>query len=486
MIAQNKDWYDVLCVLDLPTNSVTVTVSADDLAPTVRDKRAASIIPKPNRILLQANSSSSSHTSTKPRTASTSSSSNGVAKAPPLLDILDDDHLFLPLDTRFLASLQSVLAANHPLPHQVIEDWLRIRFREYTLKLIDFTHVYNLQHRHSDGFDNLPGSVQPLSFYSDDLACRNAYIDTQHMNNTASKYYSSNIARLMYLSELPALHDAYCRSWAVCDIPSSSGSQLNTARNSCKTNAVGSVKANPATVIHAADGPDIDDEGDSADATFSRDGKLHRTAVNINMHDNYYLKWLLRSYTLKLQLLESPSDHELEDILNNIKGYLVSEAMVQVLIVSLGESGGGLHLISAGLFSSNPHLRFLVVNILLNIEEYDSTRPILLAMNNMHKTAYQRNLNKANNGALFVESDRYQERLQHMRESIISAAEAAAALAPTHTSIIGSGSGSGSGGGSRIGLSVDEAEGEGRASLAESGDGDGDVRGSIDVFDGYI
>ena len=375
----------------------------------------------------------------------------------------------------------------------MIEDWLRIRFREYTLKLIDFTHVYNLQLRHSDGLDNLLGSTQPLSFYNDVVACRNAYIDTQHLNSPASKYYSSNIARLMYLSEMPVLHVAYCRSWAVCDIPSSSSPRVDTAASSSKSNTasvVGSIKANPATVIHTTGESDIGDdeeEGDGANATFSRDGKLHRTSVNINMHDNYYLKWLLRSYTLKLQLLESPSDHDLEDILNNIKGFLVSEAMVQVLIVSLGESGGGLHLISAGLFSSNPHLRFLVVNILLNIEEYDSTRPILLAMNNMHKTAYQRNLTKANNGALFIESDRYQERLQRMRESIISAAEAAAALAPTHTSIAGSGiGGSGSRGGSRIGLSVDETEGEGRASLAESGDGDGDVRGSIDVFDGYI
>jgi len=71
---------------------------------------------------------------------------------------------------------------------------------------------------------------------------------------------------------------------------------------------------------------------------------------------------------------------------------LQSETALQTFLMLVPESKGGLHLISAGLFSPSEHVRSSTVALLKRMEEFQSTKPAVRALNHFMNLSFTRAL----------------------------------------------------------------------------------------------
>jgi hypothetical protein len=136
---------------------------------------------------------------------------------------------------------------------------------------------------------------------------------------------------------------------------------------------------------------------------------------------------LIRSHILRLQDEESTSEldarHDVQRMFAEIEDSLIDELGVQALISLLPESKDGLHPIAVGLFSPNPLVRIHVLNILMKIESYDSTRPAFDALNGMLKSALQRIRKSLEDGTMQQAITEYEAQLLQTQMILAQQAE---------------------------------------------------------------
>lgn len=99
---------------------------------------------------------------------------------------------------------------------------------------------------------------------------------------------------------------------------------------------------------------------------------------------------------------------------------LVSEGVAQGLLALLPESSGGVHPIAVGLFHPNPAVRLHAGNILMKMDGFESTRPVVRALNGMLKGAYERNRIKVLDGSIEGDIDTYRAQQARHRESLVN------------------------------------------------------------------
>lgn len=263
------------------------------------------------------------------------------------------------------------------------------------------------------------------------------------------KFYESNLQRSMLLYEVDEIQNAYSQPWkgrkmASMTWTTSSGhiataagtTAVNTAMDTGSTTITANVgnSGNSSSSSHKSGGDSgnapIDNTSLHSPSSRSRYGSdmstsLHPDALpedddddEVDHDDDYYLQ---KKNILRLQLEANLDPTDAASVFNELNESLTSESAVQIMLVCMPESLGGLHPLLSGLFSVNPQVRLHVLHIIEKINSYDSTKPVIDNMNNALKSAYARQLQKLENGQL-------EEQVKKYTQGIINKATALAVL----------------------------------------------------------
>ena len=176
----------------------------------------------------------------------------------------------------------------------------------------------------------------------------------------------------------------------------------------------------------------------------------------VDIVNNYYDGILLKSYIRKLQFESNMrSRTEVAPYFSYLESRLQSESSMQGLLVLLPESTGGLFPIAIGLFHSDPTVRKCAVSILQNVRKYQSTMTAFQSLNPFLLDAFERQLQKVQDGTLDVEIAAVTEReklLRSWKEKMKHQHHQQQELPQSK----GGGSGGGGGGGGKEGRLADD------------------------------
>eukprot|EP01039_Chlorochromonas_danica_P004229 gene4229-4646_t len=362
MFQQHDQWWDLLCVLDLP-NSTAQVISADDRRAEDTSSSSSSI--KHASMGSASTSSSSTRNNTIP-----SSGSNGQPSGTSKLNLVNhEDTPHYHLDMKFLAKVQSGIANNLP------EDWVQQQFHDYTSAILNFAQD------------------------------KGTLLNSSRLHEKAKKFYDGNLQRFEALKNCSILNDIPLHPWVWAKEDSVSEDVINEE---------GKEKVPPSPTPSSPKRPPRFERGLSTSSNTSNPSDHYYNAHNSHGNADFIL---LKSYVRKLQLespenLNQPNNNQninntkvAETAFQHLERHLRSEKAIQGLLVLMPESQEGLLPLAAGLFHANPLIKLCTTVLLKRIQSFDSTRPAFQALNLMVQRAYERQKLRLENGSLEQEVD---------------------------------------------------------------------------------
>ena len=125
---------------------------------------------------------------------------------------------------------------------------------------------------------------------------------------------------------------------------------------------------------------------------------------------------LIVSHVRRLQCeVNLSSNVEVEVIYSDLNKFLHDEASLQIFLICLQETRGGLYLIALGLLHANPSVRHNTFLILQRIQLYDSTRQAFESLNGFLHKAFLRQKRRFEDGSSFRDAMQHEMRQQSIR-----------------------------------------------------------------------
>lgn len=360
MFQQHDNWWDLLCVLDLP-NCTGHVYSAEERK--FEDGSGISFPSSKSSMVAPSGGSSSGG-------GSGSSSAGSGAAGSSFAGSSYEDSPHFAVDNKFIQGVISGIGA------RISEDWVRQQFYDYTSSII--SHAQDL------------GGM---------------YLDSTKLEEKTKRFLEANAARI-------AIIDKTTEFLSLPTHPFVWGYN-NTEYNAKKESVE---EAEDRDSIHPKElfpSTDSVDERDGKGIVAEK-GKAKEIEPEIN---NFYDGILLKSYVRKLQYecnIDPRDEAPLYFMYLDCR--LQSESALQGLLVLLPESTGGLFPIAVGLFHRNPMVRKSAVNILENIRKFQSTMTAFHSLNPFLLEAFERQLGKLKDGTIDKEIARMKEKEKSRRQ----------------------------------------------------------------------
>lgn len=343
MFQQHDNWFDLLCILDLPNKKGTVQTAEERKAEEAAQKG-------------------------KPYTPPTRSADDTSHESP---------------DSKFIQSILSGIEA------KLGEEWVRAQFFEYTQIILSDAHEISRRSSTLGRFESfeIPSAVTTPSTPTNAPEILSA---SSYPSNTTSRPTLSPLSRGASGLQTPLL--VYGQNGVAFQLPltitdkikkriEANRSRIRTLLSSSEYQAL---PLSPWVWNEYEWNQLSEDQNEEESLSISGD--------------------LLYSQIRRLQTESNLDEIEVEAIYSILVRGLTTESSLQALTTLLPYSDhGGLHVLAVGLFHSNPRIRVYALKLLTNFSRYPSTHSIYESMNQYYKHAIQRNLplldeSKAANG----------------------------------------------------------------------------------------
>lgn len=333
MFQQHDNWFDLLCVLDLPNKKGSVQ--------TAEERRAEEAAQKG-----------------KPY--------NPPPKSP-------DESLHESVDSKFILSVLSGVEA------KLGEEWVRSQFFEYTQAILSDAH--DISHRSSSigRFDSFEIPAHAASAPS---------TPTHHSPEILSvASYSSTATAASTMSRQNVMMPLTRGSSGLQPPPTGhNGLSLQLPQNLIEK-VKKRIEANRVRIRLLSSTSEYQSLPNSPWAWTENEMNLFPLE---NEEDGTISGELLTSQIRRLQTESNLDEIEIEAIYSILVRGVTTESSLQALLTLLSISGG-LNTLAVGLFHTNPRIRMYAMKLLSSLEKYPSTRAIYYSMNQYYKYAIQRN-----------------------------------------------------------------------------------------------
>lgn len=335
MFQQHDNWFDLLCILDLPNKRGTVQTSEERRAEEAAQK--------------------------------------GKPYNPPTKSV--DETLHESADAKFILSVLSGIDA------KLGEEWVRAQFFEYTQAIILDAH--DISHRSSliGRFDSFEVSSHAASAPS---------TPTHHSPEVLSvTSYSSATTAASTISRQSAIMPLTRGASGLQ--PPSTPHGLNGNGMQLPGNLIEKVKkrieANRARIRAVLSTSEY--QSLPASPWAWAENEMNMFPVG-NVEEVTISGEVLCSQIRRLQTESNLDEIEIEAIYSILVRGIITESSLQALLTLLSLSGG-LNTLAIGLFHTNTRIRMYAVKLLTCLSKYPSTQSIYNSMNQYYKYAIQRN-----------------------------------------------------------------------------------------------
>lgn len=387
MFQQHENWWDLLCILDLPNHTGHVYGRGE----------------KRTEDPLAMRSSAANH----------SAASNSSAAGSTRQNISYEDLPHYSVDHKFIVG---VLSGIH---HGSLNElWVRQQFYDYTFAIVNHTQDKGI------------------------------LINTNKLGEEAKKFLDANAERMQILSNTSEFREMVQNPWMLlCKNNSIETVTTGYQANLIEQKTIHTIDENrrrsadfTSKKVNLQLSDDIQSiAGDLAntknDPTFvtpmkAKEGKestqlsLQQPFTKTNNTDNNTPitpmtpsspnkvsanGFLMKAYVRKLQYEKNINTFkEAPQYFLHLERNLNSESSLQALLLLLPESTGGLLPIAMGLFHPSPTVKLCTTNILSKLKLFKSTEQAFHSINGFIITAYERNLSKLEDGSLEIEAEKEQ------------------------------------------------------------------------------
>jgi hypothetical protein len=340
MFQQHDNWFDLLCILDLPNKKGTVQ--------TAEERRAEEAAQK------------------------------GKPYAPPVRSPDDTSHESP--DSKFIQSVLSGIDA------KLGEEWVRAQFFDYTQTILSDAHDISRRSSSSlgrlDSFDvsshhaiSAPSSPpNPIP----EILSASSYPAAVTPTNTISRPAMSPLSRGASGLQTPLV--VYGLNGSSLQLPLTVIEKVKKRMEANRARVRVLLSSSEFQSLPLSPWVWNEFEGNQLST------ELEEGSMSISGE-------LLFSQIRRLQTESHLDEIEIEAIYSILVRGLTTESSLQALITLLPYSDfGGLHVLAAGLFHTNSRIRVYAVKLLTNFSRYPSTRSIYESLNQYYKHAIQRNL----------------------------------------------------------------------------------------------
>jgi hypothetical protein len=346
MFQQHDNWFDLLCILDLPNKKGTVQ--------TAEERRAEEAAQK------------------------------GKPYTPPVRSADDTSH-----ESPDLKFIQSVLSG---IEAKLGEEWVRAQFFDYTQIILSDAHEISRRSSSIGRFDSfeIPSSAisaPSTPTHTPEILSASSYPSAAAVTNTISRPTMSPLSRGASGLQTPLV--VFSRNGVALQLPLTVIDKIKRRMEANRSRIRVLLSSSEYQSLPLS--PWVWNEYESNQSQLLTDqneeaGGGSNPFMTISGE-------LLYSQIRRLQTESNLDEIEIEAIYSILVRGLTTESSLQALMTLLPSSDhGGLHILAVGLFHSNSRIRIYAVKLLTNFSKYPSTHSIYESMNQYYKHAIQRNL----------------------------------------------------------------------------------------------